>query len=469
MKRIIFVLIAQLLFLTSVSAQGVDGMKVDNLQMKRNGEYIAVNMDVDFSSLDVASNRAVLFTPMLVNGNDSVDLSAIGVYGRNRYYYYVRNNHSILSKNDDRRYRASQCPDSLQYSAVLPYQDWMNGAYLVLHRCDYGCCNKIMNEQFTNIGLFKERVFAPKYVYVRPAVESVKTRSLSGTAYIDFVVNTDDIRPEYRQNKQELDKIQGTIDSVKADKDITITALSIKGYASPEGPYKGNERLAKARTESLKKYVMNLYHFDSSFITTSYEPEDWAGLRKYVEASDIANKAAIIELIDSDREPDNKEWKIKSTYADDYKHLLNNCYPALRHSDYKIEYNICHYTNIEDIKRIFAESPKKLSLEEFYLLALQYESDSRHLNDIFETAVRIYPDDEVANINAAISEMQNGDIISAEPHLKKVGNSPQALYVRGIYYAHIKDYDNALQLLQQAHEAGIAEAADAIEQINEIK
>lgn len=469
MKRIIFVLIAQLLTLASLDAQGVDGMKVDNLRMKRNGEYMAVDMNVNFSSLDVASNRAILFTPMLVNGSDSVDLSSIGFYGRNRYYYYVRNNRSILSGPEDRSYRASQKPDSIQYHTVFPYEKWMDGAYLVLHRSDYGCCNKVLSEQFANIGIFKELVFSPKYVYVRPATETVKTRSLSGTAYIDFVVNKTDIRPDYRQNKVELAKIQATIDSVKGDKDITITSLSIKGFASPEGSYKNNARLAKERTESLKKYVMNLYQFESSFINTSHEPEDWAGLRKHVEASELANKAAILELIDSDREADNKEWKIKSAYANDYKHLLSNCYPALRHSDYKIEYTIRQYTDVEEIKRVFAESPKKLSMEEFYILSQQYDPNSRQMNDIFETAVRIYPDDEIANINAAISEMQNGDIASAEPHVKKAGNSPEAIYVRGIYYGHLKEYDTALQLLQQAQQAGIAEAADAIEQINEMK
>ena len=288
-------------------------------------------------------------------------------------------------------------------------------------------------------------------------------------AYIDFVVNKTVINPNYRGNKTELAKITGTIDSVKNDKDITVTALSIKGFASPEGSYENNTRLAKERTEALKKYVQNLYHFEPDFVQTSYEPEDWVGLRKFVETSSLPNKDAIISLIDGNREPDNKEWMIKSTYADDYQVMYKQCYPALRHSDYKIEYTIRAYTDIEEIKRVFAESPQKLSLEEFYILAQLYDNNSRELNDIFETAVRMYPNDQVANLNAAISEMQNGDLTSAEPHLKKAGDSAEAVYARGIYAAFVKDYDNALELLEKAKEMGIVEAADAIEQINEIK
>lgn len=468
MKRIIFIL-TLFLNISLAFAQGVDGMKVDNLKMKRNGEYLAVNMNVDFSSLDVSSNRAILFTPILVNGKDSAELATVSFYGRRRYYYYERNDKSILARDDERSFRASEKPDSIVYHTVLPYEPWMNGAHLVLQRNDYGCCNKVIEEQQSSLGVFNEKIFSPKYRYLRPATEAVKSRSLSGSAYIDFVVNKIDINPTYRNNKVELAKIEGTIDSVKNDEDITITAITIKGFASPEGTYKNNERLADGRTEALKRYVENLYNFEKDFISTSYEPEDWASLRAYVEASDLANKEGILQIIDSSREPDNKEWVLKSTYPEDYNQLYKVCYPGLRRSDYKVDYTIRLYKELEDIKRIFAESPQKLSLEEFYILAAEYENDSRELNDIFETAVRMYPKDAVANLNAAISEMQNNDFKSAEPHLLKAGDSPEAVYARGIYAAHTKDYDKALELLNKAKELGIDEADDAIAQVEEIK
>ncbi|MBQ8864634.1 MAG: DUF3868 domain-containing protein [Bacteroidaceae bacterium] len=467
MKRILSILIALLIATTGVKAQSIDGVKVENLQMKRQGEYMAVKMNMDFTTLDMPSNRAVLFTPMIVNGKDSLELSSIGIYGRRRYYYYVRNDKSIIAENG-KTYRASERPENMEYNVMVPYSQWMNGSYLLLHRSDYGCCNKVVDEQFSQMASFKEMVFSPKFVYVRPVTEMVKTRSLSGSAYIDFVINRTNINPNYRNNKVEIAKIQATIDSVKTDADITLTSVSIKGFASPEGSYKNNERLAKERTEALKKHVQNLYDFEPDFIKTSYEPEDWAGLRNYVIASDLVNKDEIIKLIDSDLEPDSKEYAIRK-YGNDYLHLLANCYPTLRHSDYKVEYSIRNYKDVDEIKKVFAESPQKLSLEEFYILANEYGSDARELNDIFETAVRMYPNDPVANLNAAISEMQNNDFASAEPHLKKAGTSPEATYARGLYAAFIKDYDNALELLTSAKKQGVAEAQDAINQVNEMK
>lgn len=467
MKRILSILITLLIVISGASAQSIDGVKVENLQMKRQGEYMAVRMNMDFTTLDMPSNRAVLFTPVIVNGKDSLELSSVGIYGRRRYYYYVRNDKSIISESG-KNYRASERPENMEYNVMVPYSKWMDGSYLLLHRSDYGCCNKVVDEQFSQMTSFKEKVFSPQFVYVRPATEMVKTRSLSGSAYIDFIVNRTNINPNYRNNKVEIAKIQATIDSVKSDADITLTSVSIKGFASPEGNYANNERLAKGRTESLKKHVQNLYDFAPDFIKTSYEPEDWAGLKNYVIASDLENKDEIIKIINSDLEPDKKELAIR-TYGNDYLHLLTNCYPALRHSDYKVEYTIRNYKDVEEIKKVFAESPQKLSLEEFYILANEYGNGTRELNDIFETAVRMYPNDPVANLNAAISEMQNKDFASAEPHLRKAGNSPEATYARGLYAAFYKDYDKALKLLTSANKQGVVEAQDAINQINEIK
>ena len=63
--------------------------------------------------------------------------------------------------------------------------------------------------------------------------------------------------------------------------------------------------------------------------------------------------------------------------------------------------------------------PQKLSLNEFYLVAQTYEPGSVEFNDVFETAVRMYPNDEIANLNAANSAMQRKDVENAKRYLQK--------------------------------------------------
>ena len=378
MKRTIFIL-ATLLgignVLKTVAQNTKDitlGVSIKSFNINREGKYLTVKMNLDLNKLDVDANRAVLLTPRLVNGTDSLDLPAVGIYGRRRYYYYVRNGIGSISGESETIYRASSKPDSVAYNNLAEYEKWMDGAMLKFHRSDWGCCHEIVAEYEGILGRHREAFF-PELIFVQPKAEIMKSRSLSGSAYIDFPVDQTVIYPDYRRNTTELGKIQATIDSVRNDKDVTITSVWLKGFASPESPYKHNTELAIGRTAALKKHIGQLYHFADSIIQTDYEPEDWAGLRRYVEQSNINYRAEILTLIDSDMEPDAKEAKIKRTYPNEYRFMLQNFYPALRHTDYRIDYNIRKFNKVEEIKRIMAEQPQKLSLNEFYLVAGKYD------------------------------------------------------------------------------------------------
>ena len=275
------------------------------------------------------------------------------------------------------------------------------------------------------------------------------------------------IYPEYRRNTAELGKIEASIDSVRSDKDVTITAVWLKGFASPESPYKHNTELAIGRTAALKKHISQLYHFADNIIQTDYEPEDWAGLRRYVEKSNLDHRKEILEMIDSNLEPDEKEAKIKRTYPEEYRFLLQNCYPALRHTDYRIDYTIRSYNNAEEIRRIMAERPQNLDLNEFYVVAGTHEPGTKEFTEVFETAVRMYPDDETANLNAANAAIRQGDYETARRYIDKAGNSAEAVYARAALAIREKDYKTAVTYLEKARDMGLEKAAATLAELKE--
>ena len=473
MRRKVYIILAALLGIGNMSeavAQNtkdiLPGVSVGNLNMNREGKYLTVEMDVDLAALDVDANRAVLLTPRLVNGADSLDLPAIGIYGRRRYYYYVRNGISTISGESEKSFRASDKPDNVAYSNLAEYSDWMNGATLKFHRSDWGCCQQVLAEYDGIVGSHHEAFF-PELVFVQPKAEVMKSRSLSGSAYIDFPVDQTVIYPDYRRNTVELGKIQATIDSVRNDKDITITSVWLKGFASPESPYKHNTDLAIGRTAALKKHIGQLYHFADSIIQTDYEPEDWAGLRHYVEQSNIDHRTEILAMIDSDMEPDAKEAKIKRTYPQEYRFMLQNFYPALRHTDYRIDYNIRTFSEADEIRRIMEEQPQKLSLNEFYLVAGKYEPGTDEFTEVFDTAVRMFPNDEIANLNAANAAIRRDDFGTARRYLDKAGDSAEAVYARGALAVREGYIDTARRYLSKAKEMGLEKAALTLKELDE--
>lgn len=472
MKRTIFILaillgIGNMLKTMAQSTRDITpGVSIENFNMNREGKYLTVEINLDLNKLNVDANRAVLLTPRLVNGTDSLDLPSVGIYGRRRYYYYVRNGIGSISGENETVYRVSDKPDNVAYNNLAEYEGWMDGATLKFHRSDWGCCHEILVEYEGILGRHREAFF-PKLVFVQPKAEIMKSRSLSGSAYIDFPVDQTVIYPDYRRNTVELGKIQATIDSVRNDKDVSITSVWLKGFASPESPYKHNTELAIGRTAALKKHIGQLYHFADSIIQTDYEPEDWEGLRRYVEQSNINHREKILTMIDSDMEPDAKETKIKRTYPEEYRFMLQHFYPALRHTDYRINYTIRTFSEVEEIKRIMTEQPQKLSLNEFYLVAQKYEPGTEEFTDVFETAVRIFPNDTIANLNAANAAIRRDDYVRAEQYLEKAGDIPEAVYARAALAIRKEDYETARRYLETARDMGLEQAATTLNELNE--
>ena len=446
-------------------------VKCTNASLTREGNLIMASMNLDLSEIEVKSNRAAVFTPIIVNGADTLKMPSVAVYGRTRWYQFDRLKLKPISGDGEKSMMYKDMPSNFNYSESAAYRNWMNGAELILTRTDYGCCGSPEDKSdAAPLAAYSTSVYEPNFRFLAAVAEEVKTRELAGRAYIDFPVNMTNIYPDYRQNPRELAKIIATIDSVRNDKDITVKRITIKGWASPESPWDNNTRLAKGRTETLKQYVNSLYHFPDDFIETDYYPEDWIGLREFVAGSNLEHKYEILAIIDDTTlEPDPKEWKLKNTYPSEYKFLLDTVYPGLRHSDYTIEYTIRGYTDIAEIADVMRTQPSKLSLNEMYLLAETYMPGSEAYNEIMETAARMYPKDETALVNAANAAMQRGDYMTAERYLLKAGTSADVLYARGVLAGLQKDYEQAVWYMSQAEAKGNEFAADEIEQLKGVQ
>lgn len=468
MKRLIIITLAAVLSAYAAHSQNKDDVNITDytLELKEDG-YLNLDIDIDLSELDIKTTQVVVLTPAVINGADTLMLKSIGVYGRNRRIFYMRNEEQKPTGVKDINLTSSETSQIIDYNAAVAFMDWMDGCKVELLRTDFGCCGESALISRTElVDRFPIEPYFPELIYIRPQREVVKTREINGSAFVDFPVSQTVIYPEYRNNVVELAKITGTIDSVKRDSDITIKSIFIKGYASPESPYSNNTRLAKGRTEALKEYVEGMYHFGAGFIKTDFEPEDWEGLERYVRASDLPYKNEILEAIHMDRDPDTKEWIIKSKWKEDYRFLLEHCYPALRHSDYTIEYEIKSYSTPEEIEPVFRTAPQNLSLEEFYILAQSYESGSEQFNELFETAVRMYPDDPVANLNAANSAILKKDYQTALKYIEKAGSSPEAIYARGVLEVYMEDFEAAEPYLVEARKLGVDKAETVLKEIS---
>ena len=111
--------------------------------------------------------------------------------------------------------------------------------------------------------------------------------------------------------------------------------------------------------------------------------------------------------------------------------------------------------------------PSRLSVEEMFRVAQTYEPGGDRFKEVFEIAVRMYPDDPVSNLNAANIAISEGKVEQAKRYLAKAETSPEKQLAEAGIAMLEGDLDRAETLLLPLKDnLGLAEdVANNLEQI----
>ena len=447
---------------------------IDNLKTHVEGNKVDVAFSLNLNNLKLKAEQQLVFTPMLAADGDTTALTPIIINGRAKQIRMERSGELAAMANEAQQplviLRKNGTEQSVSYSQTITRKRPFGTEHLSLLTAQDLCgCGDRENLDNLPIGTIDNiGAWMPAIAFVKPAAEARKQRAEKGEAYLSFRVNKTDIVADLFDNARELEKITKTIDLVRNDKNVQITGINIHGFASPDGPYANNERLARERAAALKSYVAKLYPIDAKLYSSNSTPEDWNGFSRLVGKSQLANKEAILDISNSTLAPDDKDKRIRQLYPQDYAVIMSDIYPRLRHSDYTVSYTVRPFS-VEEAKQILKTRPQQLSLQEMYLVAQTMKAGSPEFNEVFDIAVRMFPNDPTANLNAACADLQRGDMESAARHLQHAGNSAEALNARGALAVMKKDYESARQLFAQAAAAGSVDAKANAERIANTK
>ena len=339
-------------------------------RLYRMGESLVVSMQVDITR-QIPSNESVILVPRLSDSLDNfIQLPAIYVNGRKQHIFFQRET-GRQEKDYEELRRRNDRKQSVHYLRSIPFTHWMKHAslHLIEKECGCGVPRHTDSTYLTRLNILPD--IHPHVAFITPQMEERKVREESGRAYLDFPLNETTIYPEYRNNPAELAKIKRSIDLIKNDTNVVISHIDIHGYASPEGPYSNNERLARERTRTLKDYVCSQYAFNDTLFTTHYTPEDWDGFIKLLTDTVISHREELLHIAESKNSPDEKERKIRKRYPEEFRFILQHWFPGLRHSDYTIHYVVRPFT-VEQAKQVFQSNPKNLSIEEMFRIARRF-------------------------------------------------------------------------------------------------
>lgn len=464
-------------------------IKIDSLHTTVTADNLDISFTITASGIETRCDGQLKLEFAIETADRRLVLPVVVYSGSTRYHYEQRRAalsgayniepyHIYRGVKKNKTYK-------LDYRLSIPYYAWMEHASVTYreysHDCsgDYQSGNGVLIADIHPAPVYVEpEVWSPNSAlfsnlvsFLLPQVEEVKARASMIELPIGFPVNVTEVRPDFGNNRHELARADSLVTKLHNNDLLTINGVSIRGYASPEGSYTVNEKLARGRSENFKKYLVDKYPSNPYIRNayTSWVPEDWEGFGRMVKQSDnIAQKQEVLSIINNSAiAPDRKDQMLQriTWWSQNYKVILKEMYPKLRRIELRTDYTIRKLTDSEARELLYTQ-PDMLSLEEIYRVARYYEPGSRQYREVYEIAARRYPDDVIANNNAAAALLQEGNAEAAWPYLEKTANNDDSLINLGAYHYITGNPDKAREYFNKAKEAGIKQAEHNLRLIN---
>lgn len=284
------------------------------------------------------------------------------------------------------------------------------------------------------------------------------------SADIRFLINQANIRQNQLGTK-EMGELQNKIRGTKDDANLVLNEINIQSYASPEGALDFNARLAENREKNTQQYLDKQLKKDKitefGELTAQFTAEDWEGFQKLVAASDIQDKDLILSVLSQFKDPEVREREIRNL-SSVFEVLADEILPQLRYSRITASIDVIGKSD-EEINKLFDTDPSQLSVEEL-LYAATLTNDNARKQKIYETAVKLYPNDFRGYNNLGKVQYINKDYTSALANLQKAAqlapNSSEVAMNQGLVSLVNKDFSAAKNSFSNA--AGLDGLGDAL-------
>ena len=257
--------------------------------------------------------------------------------------------------------------------------------------------------------------------------------------------------------------------------------ISITGWASPEGEETANVGVSKNRadvaTAQLNRILdevltvmarrakakdVEYYKYEQRkqmIITTRASGEDWVHFVVMVEGSEIQDKHAIVNIVETQQNLIKREQMIRNM-AEVYSELNDEIFPNLRRAQIALYYSEARKTDAELAKQAQV-NPAKLSFDELmYTAYINYNYDTKM--KYYKWATENHPQEWAAWNNAGAIAFYLDDYDEAERYLKVARDlnphNPDVLNNTGLLCLGRKDYTLAKYYFDEAKRQGSNDA-----------
>ena len=272
-------------------------------------------------------------------------------------------------------------------------------------------------------------------------------------ANIKFLIQQATLRKSELKNNS-IQEFVKMLQKINADREgLNLENVEVSAYASPDGGFSINDKLANERQKVSEQYVneeLKKIKMDAN-IDAKYTAQDWEGFQELVKASDIQDKDVILRVLSMYKDPEEREQQIKNI-SSAFRELADGILPQLRRSRLTINYETVGRSDDQILQQI-KDDVTKLSVEEL-LYGAALKEDINAQEDIYKLATEVYPNDARAFNNLAAIQFARGNYDAAKQYIQKAqslaGTLPEAQANLGMLALKNGDLKTAEQLIASA-------------------
>ena len=245
-------------------------------------------------------------------------------------------------------------------------------------------------------------------------------------ANIKFLIQQANIRKSELKNNSVQEFVR-MLKQINDDREgLNLDNVEVSAYASPDGGFSINDKLANQRQKASEQYVnqeLKKIKMDAN-VDARYTAQDWEGFQELVQASDIQDKDIILRVLSMYKDPQEREQQIKNISAA-FRELADGILPQLRRSRLTINYETIGRSDAQILDQIQADATK-LSIEEL-LYGAAISDDAARKEQIYKLATQVYPNDGRAYNNLATLAYAKGNYDVARDYIQQAQRVAPAL------------------------------------------
>lgn len=439
-----------------------DDVKITTPSLVVKNDTLTLTCQMDFSVVRAGNFETYAFTPELFAGSgEKRTLPPVVITDQKNFKMRKTDLKFAESGYYSRPYvvlpaMPSKRENVVSYTLQMPYQPWMEQMKMrIYEEKKEACIINLPTPEF-----IKPEPKLPQagqvcepcmqmVSYLTPKEEPIKVRNEQNTLYIQYPSGSSAFDLNFGKNASEWSKLNTMLTPLTQGDLVTFKSIALCGYASPDGSVKTNDRLSSERAQAFADYMAQNYHFNDSLLHISAAGEDWDGLITILNAQKPEYLEQALAIIDGQPDLDKREAQLKKDLGENYTRMLTDYFPLLRRITISIDFEVREVRNAEAAQLIYT-NPKLLSLQEMYGVAKNYEPGTKEYKQVYEIAATCYPEDVVANINAASANIISGDFDRAQQLMDRVKDDPRACNNLGVLAWLNGDADKAVEWFTKA-------------------